>query len=111
MSQVSFKNKNKAVPSERGRSILELALDFRVPIYHTCGGNASCSTCRILVLSGKENLSPIDKDEAQVLDSFDLKAPHRLACQALILGAGDIEVEIPERAKPCRDNKTPPIPE
>ncbi len=93
----------------KGFSILEAAMDHKVPIYHTCGGNASCSTCRVLVLKGADNLSPVEEAEAQVLDSFDLKPPHRLGCQAVVLG-GEVEVEIPDRTKPCRDNKTPPLP-
>ena len=81
-----------------------------VPIYHTCGGNCSCSTCRILVLSGQENISKMDPLEAEILDSFDLKAPHRLGCQTLVMG-GAVEVEIPDRDKAPRPNKTPPLPE
>jgi hypothetical protein len=44
-----------------------------------------------------------------VLDSFDLAPPHRLGCQARVMG--DIEVEIPTRSKAPRPNKTPPLPE
>ena len=91
-----------------GTSILEAALEHGVPIYHTCGGNCSCSTCRVWVLDGAENLSRMGKDEADVLDAFDLKAPHRLGCQALCL-KGSVVVEIPEREKAPRPNKTPPI--
>ena len=80
-----------------------------VEIYHTCGGNASCSTCRVKVLSGAENLSSIEVAEAQILDAFDLKAPHRLGCQARVL-RGDIEVDIPDHEREPRPNKTPEIP-
>jgi ferredoxin len=108
MPKITFKNKDVIVEAEKGCSILEAALEHRVPIYHTCGGNCSCSTCRVLVVNGQENLSPIDAAEAQILDSFDLKAPYRLGCQALIMG-GNVEVEIPKRDKPPRPNKTPRI--
>lgn len=93
----------------RGFSVLEAAMEFHVPIYHTCGGNASCSTCRVKVLRGAENLSSMEEAEKQVLEAFDLPAPYRLGCQALLM-QGEIEVEIPKRVKPCRDNKTPPLP-
>lgn len=112
MPRVTFKTKDKEVKVdvEKGISILDAALRFRVPIYHTCGGNASCSTCRVVVLEGGSHLSGIESAEAQVLDAFDLKSPHRLGCQALLLG-GDVTVEIPERAKEPRPNKTPPVPQ
>src|SRR5437867_7222534 len=106
MPKVSFKNKNVTAEVEKGFSVLEAAMDHGVPLYHTCGGNASCSTCRVAVLKGADNLSPIEEAEAQVLDAFDLKPPHRLGCQALLL-KGEVEVEIPDRNNPPRPNKTP----
>ncbi len=106
MPRIVFKNKKAVVDAPSGSSILEAALEHRVPIYHTCGGNASCSTCRVIVLKGGANLSTIEEAESQVLDAFDLKAPYRLGCQALVID-GEVEVEIPDRSKPCRDNKTP----
>jgi 2Fe-2S ferredoxin len=106
MPKIYFKNKNVTVEVDKGCSVLEAALEYQVPIYHTCGGNASCSTCRIVVLNGERNLSIPEDAEVQVLDAFDLKPPYRLGCQALLLG-GDVEVEIPDRNKPPRDNKTP----
>ncbi len=95
---------------EKGLSVLETALEHHVPLYHTCGGNCSCSTCRVLVLKGAENLSAIEEAEKQILDSFDLKAPYRLGCQALIL-SGHVQVEVPDRDKPPRPNKTPHLSE
>lgn len=107
--RVTFSNRGKSVEAEKACSILEAALGHGIAIYHTCGGNASCSTCRVKVLSGGENLSAIGPAEAQILDAFDLKPPHRLGCQALVL-RGDVAVEIPERDREPRPNKTPEIP-
>ncbi len=107
MPKITFRDKEPVtIEVEKGASVLEAALQHHVPIYHTCGGNCSCSTCRIFVIQGAENLSPIDTGEAQILDSFDLKSPHRLGCQALLMG-GHVEVEIPKRDKAPRPNKTP----
>jgi 2Fe-2S ferredoxin len=109
MPKIVFRDKNRTINVPRGTSVLDAALDNGLSMYHTCGGNASCSTCRVRVLSGSEFLSPIEDAESQVLDSFDLKPPHRLACQAQVLG--DVEVEIPGREKAPRSNKTPKLPE
>lgn len=110
MPKLKFRNVGKTFDVEKGISVLEAALRHDVPIYHTCGGNCSCSTCRVLVRSGGRNLSPMEPDERGVLDSFDLKAPYRLGCQALVLG-DTVEVEVPEREKEPRPNKTPKLPE
>lgn len=110
MFKVAFKNRNIIVEVGQGCSVLEAAMQNGIQIYHTCGGNASCSTCRVRILSGAENISGIESAEAQVLDAFDLKSPHRLGCQALVL-RGDVEVEIPDHEREPRPNKTPEIPE
>ena len=110
MPKVIFTNNNRIVDVERGTSVLEAALTHHIDLFHTCGGNCSCSTCRILVLKGAENLSPMAEDEAGLLDSFDLRSPHRLGCQSLVL-EGTVEIRIPDRTKSPRPNKTPPVPD
>ena len=109
MPTVRFLPADVVVEAEPGRSVLDAALERGINLYHTCGGNASCSTCRVRVISGAQGLSPMDSAEAQVLDAFDLKPPHRLACQSLVV-RGDIVCEIPDRDRAPRPNKTPPLP-
>ncbi len=109
MPKITFKNMGKTFEVEKGISVLDAALRHKVPIYHTCGGNCSCSTCRVIVLNGAENLSAMRSDEADVLDSFDLRGAYRLGCQALVFG-DKVEVEIPKREKEPRPNKTPKVP-
>ncbi len=109
MPKIKFQNNNLTVDVEKGLSVLDAAMRFNVPLYHTCGGNCSCSTCRIMVLSGAENLSVMEDCEKEVLDAFDLRSPHRLGCQSQIL-KDTVVVEIPKRTKEPRPNKTPRIP-
>lgn len=109
MPKIYFKDQKRTLEVPKGTSILDAAMEQNVPLYHTCGGNCSCSTCRIVVLKGAENLSPMETDEAEVLDSFDLKAPHRLGCQTRVL-QGEVEVEIPSRDRKPRDSKILPLP-
>lgn len=109
MPKLTFKKLNRTLDVEKGISILDAALRHDIPLFHTCGGNCSCSTCRVRVLQGGRNLSEMDTMEAEVLDTFDLKPPYRLGCQSLILG--DVEVDIPDRDKEPRPNKTPKLPE
>ena len=79
---------------EPNTSILEASKILGFPLTHDCGGNASCTTCRVEVESGEENLSEIDFDEQDLLDRENLtEAFNRLGCQAKI--QGDVVVRVP----------------
>jgi 2Fe-2S ferredoxin len=80
----------------RGQSLLEAAEALGFPLNHDCGGNASCTTCRVEVQVGEENLSEIDFDEQDLLDREALSERwHRLGCQSRVLG--DVIVRVPEQ--------------
>jgi hemoglobin-like flavoprotein/ferredoxin len=74
------------VHARRGDSLLSASLEYGIPHYHACNGNARCTTCRVLVLDGENNLSPRNEAERKV--ASDRKSPSniRLACQARVLG-------------------------
>lgn len=75
-------------------SLLDIALNVGLPLEHVCGGNCACTTCHVIVTAGDANLSPLDDDEADRLDTaWDLTPRSRLACQAVV--RGDVECEIP----------------
>jgi 2Fe-2S ferredoxin len=79
---------------EPNTSILEASKILGFPLPHDCGGNASCTTCRVEVETGSENLSEIEFDEQDLLDRENLtEALHRLGCQAKIVG--DVVVRVP----------------
>jgi len=96
MPRITFvhsEGKSGEVPEDV--SVLEAAELLGFPLEHDCGGNASCSTCRVEVMVGAENLSEIDFDEQDLLDREALTEPyHRLSCQAKIFG--DVMVQVPE---------------
>ncbi len=75
-------------------SLLDVALNFEIPLEHVCGGNCACTTCHVAVTEGMANLSEMDDDEADRLDTaWDLTPTSRLACQAVV--RGDVVCEIP----------------
>lgn len=75
-------------------SILEASKILGFALAHDCGGNASCTTCRVEVESGGEHLSEVDFDEQDLLDRENLtEAFHRLGCQAKIVG--EVVVRVP----------------
>lgn len=80
---------------EADLTLLEASKVLGFPLNHDCGGNASCTTCRVEVQLGEENLSEIDFEEQDLLDREALSESwHRLGCQARVLG--DIIVRVPE---------------
>lgn len=75
-------------------SFLDVAKHFGVPLEHACGGNCACTTCHVIVREGAQNLSEMDEEEADRLDTaWDLTPHSRLGCQAVI--AGDVVCELP----------------
>ncbi len=74
-------------------SILDVALNFGIPLEHSCGGNCACTTCHVIVRQGEENLSEMEDDEADRLGLASGVTLHsRLACQAVV--RGDVTVEV-----------------
>jgi len=76
-------------------TLLDAAKELGFSLNHDCGGNASCTTCRVEVQLGAEHLSEIDFEEQDLLDREALSEPwHRLGCQARVLG--NVVVRVPE---------------
>jgi len=76
-------------------SLLDIALAHEIALEHNCGGSCACTTCHVIVRAGEENLSAIEQDEEDRLDTADGLTLHsRLGCQAVV--RGDVVVEIPK---------------
>jgi len=75
-------------------SLLDIAKNLDIPLEHACGGSCACTTCHVIVREGEGNLSDMQDDEADRLDSAWDVTPHsRLGCQAVV--RGDVVCEIP----------------
>ncbi|MEO8721069.1 MAG: adenylate/guanylate cyclase domain-containing protein [Ginsengibacter sp.] len=83
--EVEFKGE-KIININDGQTILEASLKAGIPHYHECGGNAKCSTCRILVLKGQEQLSAPNSKELKLKKLLGFNDSIRLACQTTITG-------------------------
>jgi 2Fe-2S ferredoxin len=96
MPRVTFLHpEGKSGEVEVNTSLLEASKLLGFVLNNDCGGNASCTTCRVEVQVGAENLSEIDFDEQDLLDREALSEPrHRLGCQAKVIG--DVVVLVPE---------------
>ncbi|HYE93357.1 MAG TPA: 2Fe-2S iron-sulfur cluster-binding protein [Terriglobales bacterium] len=76
-------------------SLLDIALAHGIELEHNCGGSCACTTCHVIVKEGEANLSEMQEDEDDRLDTASGLTIHsRLGCQAVV--RGDVTVEIPE---------------
>src|SRR5574341_2267077 len=96
MPRVTFLHpEGKSGEVEVNTALLDAAKALGFPLNHDCGGNASCTTCRVEVQAGGECLSEIEFEEQDLLDREALSEPwHRLGCQAKVLR--DVVVRVPE---------------
>ena len=90
---VLFQPNATSLSLEPNESVLEVAIKNKLGLTHSCDGNASCGTCRVLVLNG--NPAPPQELEAQFISDRGWNSNERLACQWR--PDSDIEVKIPKR--------------
>lgn len=73
-----------------------MLLGHGILLEHACGGACACTTCHVIVLEGEGELSPMQDDEEDRLDLAEgLTLRSRLACQCVVVGEGEVTVEIP----------------
>ncbi|HEX7829515.1 MAG TPA: protein kinase [Thermoanaerobaculia bacterium] len=100
-----------------GQTLLAASLEAGVQHAHECGGNARCSTCRVLVVEGTKNLSPRDSAELKLARRLGFTDDIRLACQTkvqgpakarrLIFDSDDVRIARAEKASPTAGTETP----
>jgi 2Fe-2S ferredoxin len=75
-------------------SFLDVAMNFGIPLEHACGGSCACTTCHLIIRQGEQNLSEMEDNEADRLDTaWELTTSSRLGCQAVI--KGDVTAQFP----------------
>ena len=75
-------------------SFLDVAMNFDIPLEHACGGSCACTTCHLIIKQGMQNLSDMEDNEADRLDTaWDLTTSSRLGCQAIV--KGDVVAQFP----------------
>ncbi|MCF2971910.1 adenylate/guanylate cyclase domain-containing protein [Synechococcus sp. Nb3U1] len=84
--QITCRPDNLVFEADPLRSVLENLLDAGVRHAHACGGNAACSTCRIMILEGSEHCRIMTPAEKKLAERLDLPVHIRLACQTRITG-------------------------
>ena len=78
----------KIIEIKEDQTILQASLEAGIPHYHACGGKAKCSTCRVVVQEGEEQLSIPNKAELKLRGQKKFPENVRLACQTNVNGDG-----------------------
>ena len=89
--KVRFKPDEVEVSMERGKTLLEAAIQAQVGISTSCGGKGTCKKCGVLVEG------PVEVSAEKRLDPELAAKGFVLACQSY--ASGDITVFVPEEAR------------
>jgi adenylate cyclase len=86
MAELILNQDKITVDCAQGETILEASLKHGINHAHACGGHAQCSTCRVFIDKGLENVNPRNKAEQKLADKLKFSPEIRLACQATVCG-------------------------
>lgn len=84
--------------NETERSILNILHNNGVDWMHACGAKGRCTTCKMIILNEKHELSSVTPFEQKYIDRGLLREGERLTCQTKLL-SGTLSVKVPESSK------------
>lgn len=96
MAMVTFRDADKdekQVTIHEGHTILRAARQGHVALRHKCGGNASCTTCKVTI-EDQTGISNPKQKEINRLGEAEIEKGVRLSCQTVVYGT--VSVDIPE---------------
>ncbi|HNP96552.1 MAG TPA: 2Fe-2S iron-sulfur cluster-binding protein [Cyclobacteriaceae bacterium] len=99
MVKITIENlgKKELEINNAGDTILSSIQAHYIDWMHACGAKGRCTTCKLEVIFGKENLSEVTPAEKRYMERNELKESQRLACQARVMG--DIIIRVPDEVK------------
>ncbi|MBI4743511.1 MAG: adenylate/guanylate cyclase domain-containing protein [Actinobacteria bacterium] len=90
MPHIHYLPDKKEIETKENETILEASLRNGIPHAHSCGGNARCSVCRVLILEGLKTCALRNEKEQKVAEHLHFGPEIRLACQTTV--AGDVRL-------------------
>jgi len=67
-------------------TLMDAVDQVMLPLGRSCDGVSLCGYCRVRVVTGAENLSPVTQGEREILNGLRADGAERLACCARIQG-------------------------
>ena len=93
--KVEYSSLRQTVPIEDpNMTLLEAAVKNRIPHMQECGGNGRCTTCRVKILEGHQNVAPRNELESRLAKLRGWDPSVRLACQTKVIGPVKLERQI-----------------
>ncbi len=90
MAKIDCLPDKKVIETDETQTILQALLEAEIPHTHVCGGNAYCSTCRVMILDGIHHCSTPTSAEKALAKRLEFPFHVRLACQTRV--SGDISI-------------------
>ncbi len=85
----------KSFEVDAGKKLVLGIEDAGIDIMHRCGGNARCTTCRVVILAG--DVPPMEPlEQGRLAQETDLEPNTRLSCQIRV--ANDLWVRVINRS-------------
>lgn len=78
-------------------SLLQHLQANRLDWMHSCGAKGRCTTCKVVIEKGAENLEAMTPSEQRYYHLGALRQGQRLACQLRI--RGDVTIRVPHENK------------
>ena len=79
-----------------GDNLLDTLNANKVSISQSCGGNGTCTTCRVFILKGLDQCAPRTELENERAEERNFENHERLSCQTQLLGNVQLEILNPE---------------
>lgn len=86
MTRIYYSPDHLRVDITERQTLLNAALAAGIPHTHVCGGHARCSTCRVIIVEGLENVDPPNAEEKALAERLSLPKEVRIACQTTVRG-------------------------
>lgn len=91
MPKVTITTDDMTIEVKEGYQLIDMCEDHDTSILFGCRDGA-CGACMVKVLDGAENLSKMEDDEKDFLETMAAEDNERLACQCKV--TGDVTLEV-----------------
>ena len=98
MAELTVQNLAELVVNvAQGQTVLAGLQRAGVDWMHACGAKGRCTSCRMIVLAGAENIAPDTAPETRFRNNGRLRPNERLTCQAQL--TGPVTCRVPQQTK------------
>lgn len=93
MPKVKITTDDLTIDVREDYPLIDMCEEYDTSILFGCRDGA-CGACMVRILDGAENLSPMQDDEKDFLETMAAEPDERLACQCKV--RGDVTLEVSE---------------